>query len=113
MMDNIFVAITILIIVVMVIGAVYQFIKLGKEKQLEVVREWLLLAVIEAEKVLGSGTGQIKLRYVYDLFISKFKYLSLIISFSQFSLLVDQALDTMRDMITNNKQVEGYINGNN
>lgn len=110
MIDNIFVAITILIIVVMVIGAVYQFIKLGREKQLEVVREWLLLAVVEAEKALGSGVGQIKLRYVYDLFISKFKYLSLIISFEQFSLLVDEALDTMRDMITNNKNLENYIN---
>ena len=112
-MDNIIIAIGIIGIVGAAAYALYYFMNLGKEKQIQVVREWLLLAVIEAEKALGSGTGQVKLRYVYDLFISKFKYLSLIISFSQFSLLVDQALDTMRDMITNNKQVEGYINGNN
>ena len=112
-MDNIIIAIGIIGIVGAAAYALYYFMNLGKEKQIQVVREWLLLAVIEAEKALGSGTGQVKLRYVYDLFISKFKYLSLIISFSQFSLLVDQALDTMRDMITNNKQVEDYINGNN
>ena len=112
-MDNIILTIGIIIIVGVAAYAIYYFMNLSKEKQLEVVREWLLLAVIEAEKALGSGTGQVKLRYVYDLFISKFKYLSLVISFEQFSMLVDESLETMRDMISNNKQVEGYINGNN
>lgn len=112
-MDNIILTIGIIIIVGVAAYAIYYFMNLSKEKQLEVVREWLLLAVIEAEKALGSGTGQVKLRFVYDLFIDKFKYLSLVISFEQFSTLVDEALDTMRDMISNNKQVEGYINGNN
>ena len=109
-MDNIILTIGIIIIVGVAAYAIYYFMNLSKEKQLEVVREWLLLAVIEAEKALGSGTGQVKLRYVYDLFISKFKYLSLVISFEQFSMLVDESLETMRDMISNNKQVEQYIN---
>lgn len=112
-MDNIILTIGIIIIVGVAAYAIYYFMNLSKEKQLEVVREWLLLAVIEAEKALGSGTGQVKLRFVYDLFIDKFKYLSLVISFPQFSMLVDDALETMKDMISNNKQVEGYINGNN
>ena len=109
-MDNII----LILLTLLGIGAfAFWFYKLGKEKQIEMVKEWLLLAVLEAEKALGSGTGQVKLRFVYDLFIDKFKYLSLVISFEQFSMLVDDALDTMRDMISNNKQVEGYINGNN
>ena len=112
-MDNIILTIGIIIIVGVAAYSIYYFMNLSKEKQLEVVREWLLLACIQAEKALGSGTGQVKLRFVYDLFIDKFKYLSLVISFEQFSMLVDEALDTMRDMISNNKQVEGYINGNN
>lgn len=109
-MDNIIIAIGIIGIVGAAAYALYYFMSLGKEKQLQIVREWLLLAVVEAEKALGSNTGQLKLRYVYDLFLSKFKYLSLIISFSQFSLLVDEALEIMRNMIANNKQVEQYIN---
>ena len=113
MMDNILIAIGIMVIVGAAAYAIYYFMNLSKDKQLEVVREWLLLACIQAERALGSGTGQVKLRFVYDLFIDKFKYLSLVISFEQFSMLVDNALDTMRDMISNNKQVEGYINGNN
>lgn len=108
-MDNIITAIGIIGIVGAAAYALYYFMSLGKEKQLQIVREWLLLAVVEAEKALGSNTGQLKLRYVYNLFLSKFKYLSLVISFSQFSMLVDEALDIMRDMISNNKQVEQYI----
>lgn len=112
MMDNIVLAIGIIIIIGVAAYAIYYFMNLSKDKQLEVVREWLLLACIQAEKALGSGTGQVKLRFVYDLFIDKFKYLSLVISFEQFSMLVDDALDTMRDMISNNKQVEQYVNSN-
>lgn len=109
-MDNIIIVMGVIGLVGIAIAALYYFMTLSKDKQIQMVKNWLLLAVVEAEKALGSGTGQLKLRYVYDLFLSKFKYLSLIISFSQFSLLVDEALDTMRNMITNNKQVENYIN---
>jgi hypothetical protein len=111
-MDNMIIALGIIGIVGIAIAAIYYFIKLGKERQLEVVREWLLLAVIEAEKALGSNTGRIKLRYVYDLFITKFKFLSLIISFEQFSMLVDEALDTMRDIISSNKSIKDYVESN-
>lgn len=49
--------------------AVYVFVKMPSDKQLNKVREWLLYAVTKAEKELGGGTGQIKLRYVYDMFV--------------------------------------------
>ena len=111
-MDNIIMIILIVVVLCAIAYCIYEFYNLGKEKQIEMVKEWLLLAVLEAEKALGSGTGQVKLRFVYDLFIDKFKYLSLVISFEQFSMLVDDALDIMRDMISNNKQVEQYVNSN-
>ena len=41
--------------------AVYVFVKMPSDKQLNKVREWLLYAVTKAEKELGGGTGQIKL----------------------------------------------------
>lgn len=53
--------------------AVYVFVKMPSDKQLNKVREWLLYAVTKAEKELGGGTGQIKLRYVYDMFVARFK----------------------------------------
>jgi hypothetical protein len=108
-MDNIIIVMGVIGLIGIAIAALYYFMTLSKDKQIQMVKNWLLLAVVEAEKALGSGTGQLKLRYVYDLFITRFKYLSLVISFSQFSMLVDEALDTMKDMIANNKQVENYI----
>lgn len=105
-----FTTILVTIIVICVIGlCIYGLFRKGKERQIEIILEWLLLAVIKAEKELGSGTGQIKLRFVYDLFIDKFKVVSYFISFSQFSMLVDQALDIMKDMVSNNKKIEEYI----
>ena len=88
-----------------------KFIKLGREKKIEMINEWLLLAVVQAEKELGNGTGQIKLRFVYDMFIAKFKYASMMISFNQFSLMVDNALDKMRQMLSDNSNLKAYVDG--
>ena len=109
MMENIAVIIGICCVVGVIGFGIYQFIKLEKDKQLEIVKEWLLLAVVEAEKKLGGGTGQIKLRYVYDMFIEKFKFLALIITFEQFSIMVDMALDKMRFMLSSNEKLKDYV----
>lgn len=98
-----------LIIIAAICLFIVWFLKLGKERQLKVITEWLLLAVIKAEKELGDGTGQVKLRFVYDLFIDKFRFASMFISFNQFSILVDSALEIMKEMISNNDQVKNYI----
>lgn len=89
--------------------AIKKFVMMPSESQLEKVKEWLLYAVTAAEKELGSGTGQIKLRYVYDMFVAKFKWTSKILSFSTFSALVDEALDKMRDLLEDNDNLKAYI----
>ena len=109
MMENIAVIIGICCVIGVIGFGIYQFIKLEKDKQLEIVKEWLLLAVVEAEKKLGGGTGQIKLRYVYDMFIEKFKFLALMITFEQFSIMVDMALDKVRLMLSSNEKLKDYV----
>lgn len=99
------------IVVLSVVFVIIKFTKLGRERQLEIISEWLLLAVVQAEKELGNGTGQIKLRYVYDMFITKFKFLSLCISFNCFKNLVDNALDIMREMLSDNSNLQDYVGG--
>ena len=91
--------------------AVYHFIKQPQADQLKKVREWLLWAVIQAEKALGSGTGQLKLRSVYDLFVVRFPWLAKIVPFDKFAKMVDDALDEMRELLENNEDVAAYING--
>lgn len=87
------------------------FIKMPTTEQLLKLKEWLLYAVTEAEKELGSGTGQIKLRYVYDMFIVKFPYLSKTVSFESFSNIVDEVLENFRDMLNTNKKLKNYVEG--
>lgn len=88
---------------------VINFFQKPTPEQLRQVREWLLFAVTEAEKALGSGTGKLKLRYVYDMFITKFEFISKLISFDKFSELVDQALEEMKKLLESNKSVQAYV----
>lgn len=101
-------------IIVLLVGggfAVYRFAKLPRAEQIAKVKEWLLWAVTEAEAALGGGTGQLKLRYVYDLFVEKFPWLVKVISFELFSGLVDDALEEMREMLKSNAAVKSLVDG--
>lgn len=73
--------------------------------------EWLKWAVSEAEKMLGGGTGQLKLRLVYNWFAEKFPVAAAVLPFRVFSAWVDTALDVMKEWLGNNKNVAGYIGG--
>jgi len=91
--------------------AAYAFVRMPSDKQMEKVREWLLYAVTKAEKELGGGTGQIKLRYVYDMFVARFTWLAQVISFEMFSMMVDEALEKMKGMLEGNKALRQLVNG--
>ena len=110
MLENIGIFIGVVGLIAFVGLCIYEFINLGKEKQLKIAKEWLLLAVVEAEKQLGEGTGAIKLRFVYDMFTNKFRFLSMLLSFEQFSSMVDDVLDRMRLMLASNEQLKSYVN---
>lgn len=79
------------------------------EEQLNNVRQWLLYAVIEAEKYYGSNTGKLKLRMVYSMFLEKFPNLVNSISFEYFSAMVDGTLVKMRDLLDTNKDIKNYV----
>ena len=90
---------------------VYRYFTLPSEAQLAKVREWLLWAVTEAEKELGGGTGKLKLRQVYDLFVTRFPWLARIVPFDLFSSMVDDALEDMREMLKTNQAVKAHVSG--
>ena len=75
------------------------------------VKEWLKYAVIEAEEALGSGTGQVKLRMVYDMFIDKFPAIASVLPFVIFSKWVDLALKWMRQQLEQNQNIKKMIEG--
>lgn len=111
LIDNWYLIIAAVAIVFVAGVGIYTFLNKPTSEQLAAVKEWLLYAVIEAEKKLGGGTGQVKLRYVYDMFVGKFVFLAGVIGFETFSALVDEALEKMRDMLENNMAVNAYVIG--
>lgn len=98
-LSNLGYIVAILIIVLIVIYGVMT----GK------VKEWLKYAVTMAEKELGTGTGQLKLREVYDWFIDQFPVFSKLLPFPIFSKLVDDALEWMRDQMECNEKINMYV----
>lgn len=111
-MENWYVIVAILAGIVALVGAVIAFFKLPVAAQRDRIRQWLLWAVSLAEQKFGGGTGQLKLREVYDKFITKFPFTSKIISFQTFSNLVDDALVDMKEMLDKNDNINDIISNN-
>lgn len=88
---------------------VYNWLKKPNNEQLEQVRQWLIYAVAKAEKELGSGTGELKLRYVYNMFIAKFPAIALFISFETFAEMVNKALEELEGLIAKNNNIKDLI----
>ena len=109
LIENWYVIVALLAVLECIIYAVYRFLKLPTKAQAEKVKAWLLWAVTNAEKELGGGTGKLKLRQVYDAFLTKFPWLAPVVTFSQFSGLVDEALKEMRKLLEDNKAVQQLV----
>ena len=99
----------IIIIMTAAIITLIKFDKKTRDEQIHQVKEWLLYAVMEAEKELGSGTGALKLRFVYDMFITKFPLLVALIPFSTFSSFVDEALDKFKKLLATTPELQAYV----
>lgn len=95
------------------VTAVYYFMGLPSEKQKEKIKEWLVWACIEAERALQSGTGQLKLREVWNMFcaVPAFSWVAKVVSFEQFSEWVRDALLTAKQMLVGNPKLAFYVYG--
>ena len=96
---------SLLVVLVCAIGAgvmgCKKFIQSGKTNQIKKVKEWLLYACVVAEQEFGSGKGSLKLRYVYDKFVEKFGFIKYVVTFEEFSVLVDDVLDSAIEFFEN------------
>lgn len=110
-MENWYMLIALSAVMLVIIAAVVNWIKLPTPQKINDIKEWLKFAVTEAEKKLKSGTGQLKLRLVYDMFIAKFPEVQKFISFEKFSTWVDEALEWLNIQLESNKAVKDYVYG--
>ena len=111
LVDNWYMLVAIIAVAAAVGVAIGEFLKMPRQKQREKVKEWLLWAVTNAEKELGGGTGKLKLRRVYDLFVQRFPAVAMAVSFDTFGIWVDESLEEMRKMLAENKAVEQMVRG--
>lgn len=93
----------VIFLILVVLGLISYLVKKGN------VQKLLVYICLEAERRFGSKTGQIKLRYVYDWFITKFPFMSVLINFEQFSKMVDTALEEMEHLINTNFAISDYV----
>ena len=98
-------------VIAVVIGGGYYFFNLPTKDQIAKIKEWLKYAVTMAEKELGGKTGQLKLRMVYDMFMSKFPSVAKMVSFDVFALWVDDALEWLNKQLEANKALETVVKG--
>jgi amino acid permease len=113
LVDNWYLIVAGLALLAFVIYCIYTFFGMPTDKQIAKVKEWLIWACIEAEKALQSGTGQLKLRQVYDAFCSvpAFTWIAKVVSFDLFSMWVADALVEVKEMLINNKALAEYVYG--
>lgn len=100
-----------IILLIFVVMGLITFLKMPRAKQEEALMEFLKWAVFQAEKRLGSGTGQLKLREVYQQATLQFPWVAERITFEKFSQMVDEALIWMRKEIGNNKNLKEFVEG--
>lgn len=110
--ENWFLIVFALVAIIFVICSIVKFIHMPTAKQIENLMEWLKIAVVEAEKQFQSGTGQLKLRAVYESAVIAFPWIAKYMTFDKFSQLVDIALVWMREQIEQNEKIREYIEGN-
>lgn len=96
--------------IICTVGALLLLLLIGYLRMRGSVKEWLLWAVTQAEQYLGSGTGALKLRYVYDLAVEAFPPIKYLVPFAVFSTWVDEALELMREQIKNNPNIKNFVN---
>lgn len=115
LIENWMVVFGLAVAVILAAIVVYRFFGMPTEKQVAKIKEWLIWACIEAEKALQSGTGQLKLRQVYDMFcaVPAFSWVAKLISFEMFSDWVSDALITVKQMLVSNESLATYVYGEN
>lgn len=92
-----------------VVISIISFLRLPSGAQKEKILAWLLWAVTEAERSLGSGTGELKLSMVYNWFKTTFKWIAVFLPYETFKKLVDEALVKMRDILSKNVAAASYV----
>jgi hypothetical protein len=89
----------------------HSFFSSSKTEKIAQIKEILLYLVAMAEKELGGGTGNLKLAKVYNEFTSEYPDLAKVITYEQFTELVDEVLIKFENLLRDNAKAKQLIEG--
>lgn len=110
--ENLFPLLAMIAAIGLVVIEVYNFLTKPTQVQIESLQEFLKAEVVKAEQALGGGTGELKLRQVYDAAVKAYPWVGKFLTFERFSQLVDVALDWMKEQMDKNVDISNLIKGN-
>lgn len=100
-----------LIAILIVLFFIFIALKLGYEKQ---VKQFMLYLVIKAEKEFGSKTGKLKFSAVASWVYERLPSIARIfISANDIKQLIEEAVETMKEYLAKNKNVNEIITQEN
>ena len=93
----------------LLINYLFDFSQKPSAAKIQNIKEWAIYACALAEAHLGSGTGQLKMRETYDMFIVRFPDLARIVSFEMYKNIAELALLEFKQMMQNIPKVKNLI----
>lgn len=95
-----------IIVVVLVLIVLAVLYKLGKK---DTVKKIVLALVVQAEKTLGSGTGELKYALVLDAIYSKLPcILRFLFTKKELDTFIEEAVRKMKDILSEGVTLTGY-----
>lgn len=96
-------------IIAMAIVTVIDFINKSPKERIETIKQWAVYACAMAEAHLGSGTGQMKMRETYDMFLQRFPSLATVITYEKYKEIAEKALLEFKQMLSTNPNIQEMI----
>lgn len=96
---------SIIVVVAAIIGLLVLY-KLGKK---DTVKKIILTLVVQAEKTLGSGTGELKYAMVVDALYNKLPViLRFLFTKKELDTFIEEAVSKMKDILSKGVTLTGY-----
>ena len=91
-----------LFLIAIIAVAIIYYCKATPEKRREIVNEILFALAVEAERLYGGNTGQVKKKQVIAWFYERYKWLSILIKKDDITVWIDLVVDDMNAWLKSN-----------
>ena len=96
---------SIIVTILFVVG----MLLLYKNNKKDIVRKILLSLVVQAEKALGSGTGELKYAWVVDNFYNKMPgIIKLLFTKKEIDTMIEQSVQKLKEVLASGVTLNSY-----